>query len=87
LKKLPEGAFTLYKGKKGEIYQTKFDLVLIFGSVVTMQFMYEDHVVKEQKYEYALTEVPSAKLSGPADIPRVAGDTQILGDSRGWWIL
>jgi hypothetical protein len=86
LKKLPEGAFTLYKGKRGEIYQTKFDLVLIFGSVVTMQFMYEDQVVKEQTYEYALTAVPSAKLS-LGDIPRAAGDTQILGDSRGWWVL
>jgi hypothetical protein len=52
LKKLPEGAFVLYKGKAGNFYQTGFDLVLVFGSVVLLQLMYGHQVIVEQSVKY-----------------------------------
>jgi hypothetical protein len=52
LKKLPEGAFSLYKGKKGEFYQVKFDLALVFKSIVIVKFMCGDEVIVKQSVEY-----------------------------------
>ncbi len=52
LKDLPASAFTLCEGPKGDFYEVVFDLALIFGPVVTFQFMHRDIVIQNQRVEY-----------------------------------
>lgn len=59
LKDLPDGAFKLYKGPKGEFYQASFDLALIFGPVVELQMMHGDTLVKSERSNYVLNEPQS----------------------------
>jgi len=60
LKNLPEGAFKLYKGSKGEFYQAKFDLALIFEGVVTLQLRYGNAMLQKQTADYVVTDTTYA---------------------------
>jgi hypothetical protein len=65
LKTLPDRAFTLYKGDKGEFYQATFDLALVFRGVLVLQFMYGDAVIKEESCKYSQNSLIRSVSTGP----------------------
>lgn len=81
LKDLPDGAFTLYKGTQGEFHQAKFDLALRFDSIVTLQLMYGDTVVRKQTSEYAVSEVASATITSEI-LQRSLSNAPVVGRWR-----
>lgn len=81
LKDLPDGAFTLFKGPKGEFHQARFDLAIKFDSVVTLQLMHGDIVVRRQTSEYAVSEIASATITSET-LQRSLTDTTVVGRWR-----
>ena len=79
LNDLPEGAFKRYQGKKGQYHQAKFDLVVIFDSVVYLRFMHGDTLIKQTQTEYNPTTVIPG---GRREIRTGRGDTDRLGDQE-----
>jgi hypothetical protein len=80
LKKLPEGAFTLYKGNKGRYFQAKFDLVLVFASTVTLKFMFGERTIKEQSWQYTPTGGGMPPLI-PSGVPRAIPGRPLLAQN------
>jgi hypothetical protein len=79
LKSLGDGAFTLYRGTKGDFYQVKFDLELVFGTVVTLQLKHNNKVVKIKPADYVLNEAAPAYATTSQGLNIARGATQTVG--------